>query len=222
MKKSVLHPRTALINAIQKKESKKTRTQALQWLADTFPEAFDNKIRIRPLQIGILDAILEQAELAQQQGISKSKLREAVVIYTRRLDYLVCLKARETRVDLQGKPCTQVTEEEAASAAIKVKKRVENHIKHVKKTTTESVGWASAQQPPQGSVKSPQGRAVPSAQESFPVYPLRANHTESKSATAKPTTVMVKHKTTRAYDPDAVARLKEKLGISNNSERLPE
>src|SRR5262245_21314590 len=102
MRKQELHPRTAVINKAQKNKSKKARTDALLWLAANFPAAFDNSLRIRPLKIGIMDDILLYADKAEEVGISKSKLREAVVLFTRRLDYLACLKLRELRIDLQG------------------------------------------------------------------------------------------------------------------------
>jgi hypothetical protein len=87
-------------------------------------------IRIKaPRQMGktsLMSRILRHAEQAMVCGISKSKLREAVVLYTRRLDYLACLKARELRVDLMGNPSIQVSEEDAERAALKIKKRIES------------------------------------------------------------------------------------------------
>ncbi|MDI1352614.1 MAG: ProQ/FinO family protein, partial [bacterium] len=124
MRKQELHPRTAVLNKNQKNLSKKARTDALAWLAATFPLAFDNTLRINPLKAGIMDDILEHAEHAAENGISKSKLREAVVLFTRRLDYLACLKAREMRIDLQGNSMVAVTDEEAEHASLKIKKRI--------------------------------------------------------------------------------------------------
>lgn len=125
MRKQELHPRTAVINKTQKNQSKKARADALLWLAANFPAAFDNSLRIRPLKGGIMNDILLHADKAAEVGISKSKLREAVVLFTRRLDYLACLKAREMRVDLQGNDVAEVSAEEADHAAAKIKKRVE-------------------------------------------------------------------------------------------------
>lgn len=54
----------------------------------------------------------------------------------------------------------------------------------------------------------------------FPIYPTRASY-NALNATTQPvrtTAVVVKHKSAKQYDPDAVARLKEKLGLSRNSE----
>lgn len=137
MRRQELHPRTAVINKTQKNKSKKARTDALLWLAANFPAAFDNSIRIRPLKIGIMDDILLHGDKAHEAGVSKSKLREAVVLFTRRLDYLACLKLRELRVDLQGNEVGEVTAEEAEHAAAKIKKRVEKSIRNARKLQTE-------------------------------------------------------------------------------------
>ncbi len=110
---------TAVLNQKQKMQSKKAKTQALLWLEKTFPQVFNTCTSIRPLKIGIMADILLHAERAEADGISRSKLREAVVIFTRRMDYLTCLKAREQRVDLEGNPVNLVTEEEALHAASK-------------------------------------------------------------------------------------------------------
>ena len=125
MKNQTLHPHTAAINHKQKIHATLARLDALNWLTETFPKAFDNTCSIQPLKIGILHDILAHAEQAQSAGISKSKLRQAVVVFTRRIDYLACIKAREMRVDLEGNPVARVTEEEAEHASSKIKRRAE-------------------------------------------------------------------------------------------------
>lgn len=222
MRKQELHPRTAVINRSQKNQSKRARSDALLWLAANFPDAFDNSLRIRPLKIGIMSDILQHAEKAEQVGISKSKLREAVVLFTRRLDYLTCLKAREMRVDLQGKPVSEVTEEEAEHASIKIKKRVEKSVKNARKQVSGKTAKSSSnnQQMTSSSIKSM--NSTESHNENFlPVYPLRSSAYVSQNAatpTVKSQPVVVKHKISKQYDPDAVARLKEKLGLSRKTE----
>lgn len=224
MRKQVLHPRTAAINKSQKNVSKAAKNKALIWLAARFPEAFDNTHRIRPLKTGIMDDILQYADEALEDGISKSKLREAVVMYTRRLDYLACLKSREIRVDLEGKPGEQVTEAEAEKAALKIRKRVEKAMRNPVKTEVAK---------PKGETDSGFSRSLPSSyaravanhvatpeNPGFPVYPNRTP--TSTSGLAQASAIVVKRKTTRAYDPDAVARLKEKLGISKQAQLLEE
>ncbi|KTD12016.1 ProQ [Legionella gratiana] len=225
MRKQELHPRTAVINKTQKNKSKKARTNALLWLAVNFPAAFDNSLRIRPLKIGIMDDILLHAEKAAEVGISKSKLREAVVLFTRRLDYLACLKLREMRIDLQGNEVGEVSAEEAEYAAAKIKKRVEKSARNARKVLTDKATSTSTSNQQSSSYHSKViNQSTNSTDDYFPTYPARSAY-NSLSATTQPvraTAVVVKHKSTKQYDPDAVARLKEKLGLSRNSEEKKE
>jgi ProP effector len=218
MRKQELHPRTAVLNKNQKNHSKKARTDALAWLASNFPAAFDNSIRIRPLKIGIMTDILEHVDKAAELGISKSKLREAVVLFTRRLDYLACLKSREMRIDLQGIECCEVTEEEAELASSKIKKRVEKSVRNARKVATDKTT----------STNSTYAKLINQAaatDDYLPTYPARSlgNNGQSHIVTpVKSASVVVKHKTSRQYDPSAVARLKEKLGLSRSLEEKKE
>lgn len=196
MRRQELHPRTAVINKAQKNLSKQARNTALIWLAATFPQAFDNTLCIRPLKVGIMDDVLLHADKAIAAGISRSKLREAVVLFTRRIDYLACLKAREMRVDLEGNAIITVTEQEAEKAALKIKKRIEKAVKNARKTAVTKPCYKN---------------------EADPHYLERPPMFSAQSATAannKTASVIVKHKSSRAFDPEAVARLKEKLGLS--------
>ncbi|VEB33752.1 ProQ/FinO family protein [Legionella cherrii] len=225
MRKQELHPRTAVINKTQKNKSKKARTDALLWLAAHFPEAFDNSLRIRPLKIGIMDDILLHADNAAEQGISKSKLREAVVLFTRRLDYLACLKLREMRIDLHGNVVGEVSEEEAEHAAVKIKKRVEKSVRNARKVLTEKIPNPVHSTQPNTSFQAKIGQPSLPAEDHFPTYPVRSSTYNTLNAPAQParaTAVMVKNKTTRQYDPDVVARLKEKLGLSRSLEEKKE
>lgn len=203
MRKQVLHPRTAAINQQQKNQSKKNRLDALHWLQSTFPAAFDNRTQIRPLNIGIMSEILNHADQANALGISKSKLREAVVLYTRRLDYLACLKAREPRIDLLGNPSTFVSEEDAESAAAKIKKRIEKSIKNAKKLLSSAPEAGPSRTKPISMV----GRSQPDSLGTEPTIARK---------------VPITRKQSRTYDPEVVARLKEKLGLAQQKTELVE
>lgn len=222
MRKQELHPRTAVINKAQKNSSKKARSDALLWLATAFPAAFDNSVRIRPLKSGIMDDILQHAEKAAEQNISKSKLREAVVVFTRRLDYLTCLKSREMRIDLEGNEVGVVTEEEAEHASAKIKKRIEKSVKNARKMLSEKSGSPANTSATKSTYLSKSKNNTPYVgdEDFFPVYPTRQ---AIQTPVAKPSpAVVVKHKTTRQFDPSAVARLKEKLGLSKTAEEKKE
>lgn len=208
MRKQPLHPKTEVLNIRQKNLSKKHQLDALRWLATRFPEAFDSSMRVRPLKIGIMHDILNYADEASKYGVSKSKLREAVVRFTRRTEYLASLKAREPRVDLFGNLGEIVSEEDALKAAQKIKLRIEKNIKNSKKLT--------------GSIESKTKLSVHIPKNETPLYASNAteksiayNMQDSFShAPRSAQQVMIKHKQSRQYDPEAVARLKEKLGIS--------
>ena len=200
MRKQELHPRTEIINKKQKNQAKIARNEALLWLAALFPRAFDNSVLIQPLKLGIMQDILVHADQAAAAGISKSKLREAVVIFTRRIDSLTCLKAREMRVDLDGNPVAMVTEDEANHAAVKIKKRVEKSAKNARKNLLNKSPYHS-------SAKASDHIKYQSEQQVNLPYVDQVH-------SARTASVVVTHKSARAYDPAAVARMKEKLGLS--------
>ncbi len=212
MRRQELHPRTAVLNKNQKNQSKKARNDALSWLATTFPLVFDTDLYIRPLKIKIMDDILVHADEALKAGISRSKLRQAVVLFTRRIDYLACLKAREMRVDLAGNAVATVTEEEAERAGIKIKKRIEKSARNARKNLTSKIPshYHHNHHTKQSSTQPPQ--------EFTPRYPERPPAFSAQSAAVRTASVVVKRKPSRQYDPDTVARLKEKLGLSRKAE----
>ena len=221
-KKHPLHPRTAIINKTQKAQSKKIRNQALEWLAKKFPEAFDNNQRIRPLKTGIMNDILEFNSEACTQGISRSKLREAVVVFTRRLDYLTCLKAQEMRIDLNGNAVSSVSQEEAEKAANQIKRHIEKKSRNARVETIAQKRpnpWFSTNATHTNSYGSSDSTApINQAHDDQPENAVAYTNLSLKNTTARSET-LIKHKITRTYDPNAVARLKEKLGLA---QRKPE
>lgn len=220
MRKQALHPRTACINTKQKTQAKIARHQALRWLAETFPHAFDNREQIQPLKTGIMDDILLHAEQAAIAGISKSKLREAVVLFTRRIDYLICLKARETRVDLYGNPVAQVTPEEAENAALKIKKRVEKGAKNARKITpVKPTNTPKVQASVTPTTITPTLACQPTIPpHHYPEHTPMFRTTNTPAVNTQRSTTSIVIKPSRAYDPDAVARLKEKLGLAKKED----
>lgn len=212
MRRQELHPHTAVINRAQKIHSKKTRLEALQWLSMKFPKAFDNSLKIQPLKIGIMTDILSYSEEAQRAGFSKSKLREAVVVFTRRIDYLTCLKARNQRIDLEGNPVALVTEEEALKATHKIKKRIEKSMRNARKTGTKKIGSSGTGITANWTVPlSP--LTDPHQFERKPLYSMPEPQSQARSP-------VIKHKSARPFDPDAVARIKQRLGLKQKKEEI--
>ena len=219
MRKQELHPRTELVNKKQKNVAKIARDAALSWLISTFPKAFDNTLSIQPLKLGIMADILQHADTAAEAGISKSKLREAVVMFTRRIDYLTCLKAREMRIDLEGNPVELVTEDDANRAAEKIKKRVEKNARNARKAI---LAKQLDQNHPKSTTTTNRSASDLSVAPSYPEYPPSFSIQNNAQQSLKSAAVIVKHKASRVYDPDAVARLKEKLGLSVSREMRKE
>lgn len=217
MRRQELHPRTAIVNKAQKNQSKLAKNKALAWLIKTFPKAFDTSLSIQPLKIGIMEDILIHAMQAHEAGISRSKLREAVVLFTRRIDYLACVKAREMRINLEGHAVAQVSDDDAEKAAIKLRKKVEKSARARQQSLEQSNELlANAKTKSSASLLAslPLNQDNPHYIERPPSFnSLNAN----LAAPSKPTAVIVK--SSRQYDPDAVARLKEKLGLSRKAER---
>ena len=204
MRRQELHPHTASINRTQKIQSKKARHDALQWLAQKFPKAFDNSIKIQPLKIGIMDEILKYSDEAAEFGLSKSKLREAVVIYTRRIDYLTCLKAREMRIDLDGNQAAVVTEEEALKAANKIKKRIEKSLRNARKTSNRKPSTNQTAIPPPFTISHPSER--------------KYLYTTLEAPIINKPPPQIRTKSQRPLDPNAMARIKQRLGIKVKEE----
>lgn len=199
MIKQEIHPRTEIINQKQKNRSKHAKFAALGWLAKRFPEAFDNTVNIRPLKKGILNDVLSFSDVALEAGISKSKLREALVIYTRRIDYLTALKSQEMRVDLYGNPQEPVTEEEAKKASLRIKKMIERSVQSAKKSQSAPIETSNF-------IKS---------------FSFDANKVvDTEKTQAKTPQIKIKSKLTRKIDPEAVSRLKAKLGLIREAETV--
>lgn len=201
-----LHPHTAVINRKQKNQAKQARQIASQWLMTRFPLVFDTSSRIKPLKKGIINDILQYESEANEAGISRSKLRQAVAKFTRSVEYLACLKSRGMRVDLNGAPVEEVTDEEAERAALKIRKRVEKSTKNTRRIL------------PAGKVANALGTKPSYSKpvESTSYYSDRHSGYNGQYTTQQPSrsaSIVVKRKTTRSFDPNAVARLKEKLGL---------
>jgi ProP effector len=203
MRKSVHRSFTERLHKKQQLNAKQLRLKALRWLATTFPKAFDDTLSIHPLKVGIMQDILVHADRAVAEGISKSKLREALIVFTRKIEYLTCLKTREMRIDLDGQPTTQVSEEEALQAIEKIKKHVEKCARLNRQNMTQPTKIHSKSMAPNKSDFS-SGLDDDLSEALF------------STSSVRNATVLVKHRAAKTFDPDAVARLKEKLGLSQS------
>jgi ProP effector len=191
MRKDQLHPQTKRINSRQKHQSLQAKYAALNWLSSRFPKAFDTECHIQALKIGIMDDILKYAPEAEKDGISKAKLREAVVVFTRRLDYLACLKSPGFRINLEGEPVEVISEVDRQKAALKIKTSIEKSIKKQKESNNELIENINEN---------------------------RSYRMDRDPIVSKKIEIVFKNKTNKLVDPDAVERLKSKLGLGKKQE----
>ena len=57
-KRPGVHPKTAIINNMQREKSREAVRHVIKWLSETFQKAFDVEGAIRPLKIGIYNDIM--------------------------------------------------------------------------------------------------------------------------------------------------------------------
>jgi ProP effector len=101
----------------QNESVKKEKLIIIDWLIEYFPNAFFKKgNQIKPLQIGIFDAIVEFYERLDSPPFSKKALREALSYYSSSPAYLNCQKEKVARIDLYGNEVDVVTAEQAKYA----------------------------------------------------------------------------------------------------------
>lgn len=88
--------------------------EALELLYQHFPKAFIKEGDCKPLKVGILEDL--KPLIAGIEGLSISKVRAAVRVYTTRLRYFYAVREGAMRVDLNGNEVEPVTAEHAEYA----------------------------------------------------------------------------------------------------------
>ncbi len=214
-----IHPTTVDVNRRQIEQSNKSRVDTLKWLAETFPEAFDTEVRVRPLKKGIMQDIFDYLEDKPDNSISNSKLRETVVMFARRMEYLVCLKCRNDRVDLNGKFAGEVTLEESELAAQKIKQHLHNSIE---RNTSEDAkfdkSYSKAKPKPYFKDKSLDNISARPTYRNDDSSMMSAAQSSASTTASTQTQVTIKRKISKRIDPEAVARFKAKLDIDKKKD----
>lgn len=96
----------------------------VDWFKELFPAAFPRKAKaVKPLQLGIIEQILDIYDRLDYPPFSKKKLRAGLNFYTSSKAYLKAQCAGAFRVDLYGNEETAVTEEQAQYAQEKLAER---------------------------------------------------------------------------------------------------
>ncbi|MBL0711101.1 MAG: RNA chaperone ProQ [Colwellia sp.] len=87
----------------------------ITYLAETFPECFSVKGKVKPLKIGIFQDLAEK--LTDNEMVSKTRLRQALRHYTSSWRYLKVIKVGVSRVDIDGKEVAEIDEKQADYAS---------------------------------------------------------------------------------------------------------
>ncbi|PCI62539.1 MAG: RNA chaperone ProQ [Gammaproteobacteria bacterium] len=100
-----------------------TNKELIAYLSEKFPKCFIIKGAAKPLKIGIFQELAEQ--LAEDDKVSKTRLRQVLRHYTSSWRYLKAIKLDAKRVDLQGEEVAEIDQEQADYASKTLKESQE-------------------------------------------------------------------------------------------------
>ncbi len=121
-----------------------TSKEVIAYLAEKFPACFSLKGAAKPLKIGIFQELAEQ--LADDENVSKTRLRQALRHYTSSWRYLKAIKLGAQRVDLQGEAVAEIDQEQADYASKTLKESQEKFAqKYPQKKNPAQQGTKSEQ-----------------------------------------------------------------------------
>jgi len=158
-------------------ENKRTSTkEIIAYLADKFPACFSVEGPAKPIKVGIFQDLAER--LADDETVSKTRLRQALRHYTSSWRYLKSVKLGCFRVDIDGNNAAEIDQEQADYAS---------------KTLKESQEKFGNKKPKDNAVKKPYKRTKPEVKPSTDVK-QKAKFNAIKSTKIAPTKVEVKLK----------------------------
>lgn len=97
--------------------SRKELHDVVNWLQECFPHSFPRDAKaIKPLQLGVMDELLDFYYRLDHPPFSRKKLRLGLNYYTSSPKYLLAQKAGESRVDLYGQEVEPVTDAQSQYA----------------------------------------------------------------------------------------------------------
>jgi ProP effector len=141
--------------------------EVITYLAEKFPQCFTVEGDAKPLKIGIFEDLA--ARLADDETVSKTRLRTALRHYTNSWRYLRSVKVGTQRVDLDGADAGIIEEE---------------HQQHAEQTLAESKAVAAERAAAKRKEQAAQAKAAkPANQEA---RKARAKRPTKKPAAAKP------------------------------------
>ena len=117
---------TTLLFIMSKNTERNEHKLIISWFKEQFPKAFPLRASdVRPLQLGIMDEILDYYDRLDYPPYSKKKLRAALNYYTASPSYLKTQVPGAMRVDLFGFDVEPVSESQAEYAKDRHQKYLE-------------------------------------------------------------------------------------------------
>ncbi|GAA5140526.1 RNA chaperone ProQ [Thalassotalea piscium] len=105
-------------------ETKRTSTkEIIAYLVEKFPGCFSLEGPVKPLKVGIFQELAEQ--LADDETVSKTRLRQALRHYTSSWRYLKAIKLGAFRVDITGTEVAEIDQAQADYASKTLKESQE-------------------------------------------------------------------------------------------------
>ena len=97
-------------------------------LKDLYPSAFN--ACPKPLKIGIINDLTTDPMLMNK--ISRTRLRKFLILYTKSVKYLKSFQNADSRIDLLGNPCDEITKEHKDYANEQLIEKLKARKKYVK------------------------------------------------------------------------------------------
>jgi ProP effector len=132
--------------------------EIITYLSEKYPSCFSLKGPVKPLKVGIFQDLAEA--LADDEKVSKTRLRQALRHYTSSWRYLKSVKVGTFRVDIDGKDVMEIDQEQADFASKTLKESQEkfgNKKDQVKDGAQPKKGKAT----PKSATKGLSGKAIP-------------------------------------------------------------
>ncbi len=117
--------------------------EVISWFKEQFPKAFPDRVaKIKPLQLGIMDEIMDFYQRLDYPAFSKKKIRAGLNFYTASPAYLKAQLAGVMRVDLYGFDVDEVNQSQADYA----KERHQQYKDLRKKKAEQSLAQKAAKE----------------------------------------------------------------------------
>jgi len=126
-------------------------------LVEKFPKCFSLEGPAKPLKVGIFQDLAEQ--LADDETVSKTRLRQALRHYTSSWRYLKSIKLGSHRIDLTGENVAEIDQEQADFAAKTLKESQEKFGNKKPKDKKDEGGKPAGKKPHANKGKAPADKA---------------------------------------------------------------